>query len=76
MYGLQHGALAHTEQKAIKGPKITNVETFKRENQRSNLYKKRETRNTLLSQALESEKSCIKYKDKCLFRLNPYSCDL
>ena len=23
MYGLQHGALAHTEQQAIKGPKIT-----------------------------------------------------
>ena len=22
MYGLQHGALAHTEQQAIKGPKI------------------------------------------------------
>ena len=45
MYGLQHGALAHTEQKAIKGPKITSVKPFKRENQRSNLYKneKRET---------------------------------
>ena len=25
MYGLQHGALAHTEQQAIKGPKITSV---------------------------------------------------
>ena len=46
MYGLQHGALAHTEQQAIKGPKITSVKPFKRENQRSNLYKKRETRNT------------------------------
>ena len=47
MYGLQHGALAHTEQKAIKGSKITGVKPFKRENQRSNLYKKkRETRNT------------------------------
>ena len=23
MYGVQHGALAHTEQQAIKGPKIT-----------------------------------------------------
>ena len=46
MYGLQHGALAHTEQKAIKGPKITSVKPLKRENQRSNLYKneKRETR--------------------------------
>ena len=38
MYGLQHGALAHTEQQAIKGPKITSVKPFKRENQRSNLY--------------------------------------
>ena len=46
MYGLQHGALAHTEQQAIKGPKITSVKPFKRENQRSNLNKKRETRNT------------------------------
>ena len=46
MYGLRHGALAHTEQQAIKGPKITSVLPFKRENQRSNLYKirKRETR--------------------------------
>ena len=46
MYGLQHGALAHTEQQAIKGPKITSVKPFKRENQRSNLYKikNRETR--------------------------------
>ena len=39
MYGLQHTALAHTEQKAIKGPKITSVKPFKRENQRSYLYK-------------------------------------
>ena len=46
MYGPQHGALAHTEQQAVKGPKITNVKPFKLENQRSNLYKKRETRNT------------------------------
>ena len=47
MYGLQHGALIHTEQQAIKGPKITSVKPFKRENPRSNLYKikKRETRN-------------------------------
>ena len=43
MYALQHGALVHTEQKAIKGPKITSVKPFKRENQRSNLYKKRES---------------------------------
>ena len=49
MYGLQHGPLAQIEQqplkgpKIIKGPKITNVKPFKRENQRSNLYKK--TRN-------------------------------
>ena len=27
MYGLQHGALAHTEQQAIKGPKITSAKT-------------------------------------------------
>ena len=46
MYGLQHGALANTEQQAIKGLKITSVKPFKRENQRSNLFKKRETRNT------------------------------
>ena len=48
MYVLQHGALAHTKQQAIKGPKITGVKPFKRENQRSNLYKikKREMRNT------------------------------
>ena len=43
MYGLQHRALAHTEQKAIKGPKIiTGVKPFKQENQRSNPYKKQE----------------------------------
>ena len=42
MYSLQHGALAHTEQKAMKGPKITSVKPFKRENQRSDLYKKQE----------------------------------
>ena len=35
MYGLQHRALAHAEQQAIKGPKITSVKPFKRENQRS-----------------------------------------
>ena len=46
MHGLQHGALVHTEQYTIKGPKNTSVKPFKRENQRSNLYKKRETRNT------------------------------
>ena len=46
MYGLQHGALAHTEQQAIKGPKITSVKPFKRENQRSNLYKQNEKRKT------------------------------
>ena len=44
MYDLQHGALAHTEQKAIKGPKITSVKPFKWENQQSNLYIKK-TRN-------------------------------
>ena len=40
MYGLQHGALAHTEEQAIKGLKITSVKPFKRENQRFNQYKK------------------------------------
>ena len=44
MYGLQHRALAHTEQQAMTGPKITGVKPFKLENQRFNLYKKRETR--------------------------------
>ena len=29
MYCLQHGALAHSEQQAIKGPKITSVKPFK-----------------------------------------------
>ena len=43
MYGLQHGALAHTEQQDIKGSIITSVKPFKRENRRSNLYIK--TRN-------------------------------
>ena len=28
MYGLQHGALAHTEQQAIKNPTITSVKPF------------------------------------------------
>ena len=45
MYGLQQGALAHTEQQAIKDPEITSVKPIKRENQRSNVYKKRKTRN-------------------------------
>ena len=36
-YGLQHGAFAHTEQQAIKDPKMTSVKQFKQENQRSNL---------------------------------------
>ena len=46
MYGPQHRASAHTEQQAIKGPKITSVKPFKRENQRSNLYKQNEKRET------------------------------
>ena len=46
MYGLQHGALVHTEQQAIKGPKIITVKPFKQENPQSNLYKKHEMRNT------------------------------
>ena len=36
MYGLQHRALAHTEQQAIKmikDPKITSVKPFEQENQ-------------------------------------------
>ena len=45
MYGLQHGALAHTEQQTIQGPKITSVKPFKQENQRYNLYKIKKTRN-------------------------------
>ena len=53
MYGLQHGASAHTKQQAIKGPKITSVKPFKRENQWSNLYefffKKNEKRETLIN---------------------------
>ena len=32
MYGFQHRALTHIEQKAIKGPKITSVKPLKREN--------------------------------------------
>ena len=40
MYDRQHGALAHTERQARKGSKITRVKSLKRENQRSNLYKK------------------------------------
>ena len=45
-YGFQHGALAHTEQQAIKDQKMTSLKPFKREDQRYNQYKKRETRNT------------------------------
>ena len=64
MYGLQHGTLAHTEQQAIKGPKITS----EREKQRSNLYeKKRETRNTykLHKQTTTAAHLYIKYL--CIF---------
>ena len=43
MYGLQNRALAHTEQQAIKGSKITSIKPFKLENQWFNLYTK--TRN-------------------------------
>ena len=49
MNDLQHGALAHTEQQAIKGHKITSVKPFKRENQRSNLYKKNKKRETRIN---------------------------
>ena len=38
MYGLQHRALPHTKQQAIKGPNITSVKPFKLENQRSSTY--------------------------------------
>ena len=31
MYCLQHGAFVHTEQQAIKGPKITSVKPFQRD---------------------------------------------
>ena len=46
MYGLQYGALAHTEQQSvnmIKGPKITSVKPFKQENSLLIYIKERET---------------------------------
>ena len=49
MYGLQHGALAHTEQQVIKGPKITSVKPLKRGNQGSNQYKKKQKRETRIN---------------------------
>ena len=51
-YGLQHGAMTNTKQQAIKGPNITSVKPFKGENQRSNLYKKRETLMNLINKLL------------------------
>ena len=38
-------AFTHTEQQTKKGKKMTSVKQFKQENQRTNLYKNRETRN-------------------------------
>ena len=57
LYGLQHGALAHTKQQAIKGPKITSVKPLKRDNQRSNLYKneKRETVSVIMNAIMNSK---------------------
>ena len=43
-YSVQHGALSHTEQQTTKGPNMTSVKQFKQDNQRSRLYKKRETK--------------------------------
>ena len=45
-YGFQNGAFAHTEQQAIKARQMTSVKPFKRENQLSYIYEKREARNT------------------------------
>ena len=42
MYGLQNGALAQTEQEAIKGPKITNHSNGKTNGL---IYKKKQQRN-------------------------------
>ena len=63
MYGLQHGALAHTEQQAIKGPKITSVKPFKR----SNLYKKNEKRETRINYINKRPLINIRFltKDRC-----------
>ena len=55
MYGFQHGALAHIEQQAIKGPKITRVKPFKRANQGSNLY---------INMINEKREKHINYKNK------------
>ena len=48
-YTLQQGSLAHTEQQAIKDPKMTSVKQFKQENQRYNLYKKKRKWETLIN---------------------------
>lgn len=37
-YGIQHKTSAHSEKQAITGCKITGVNQFNQENQRSNLY--------------------------------------
>ena len=49
MYSFQPGALAHTEQTAIKCSKITSVKPFNQENQRSNIYKKNKKRDTCIN---------------------------
>ena len=49
MYSLQHGALASTDQQAIKGPKITSVKLFKHKNQMSIIYTKNEKRETCIN---------------------------
>ena len=67
MYGVQHGALAHTEQQAIKGPKITSVKPFKQENQWSNLYKKKnEKRETRINYINKQQLLYIISKNTCM----------
>ena len=45
MYGLQHGALAHTEQQAVKGPNI-----YKKKQETRNTYKLHEQTTTTVHQ--------------------------
>ena len=65
MYGLQHGALALIEQQAIKGPNITSVKPFNRENQWSKqIYitnEKRETRINLNKQTTTTVHTTFNY---------------
>lgn len=46
-YSLKHRALDHTEQQSVQGPKMTSVKQFKQGKQRSNVFKKRETRTNI-----------------------------